>query len=111
MGSAALSCQGSTTSNGAMNLTSLATLLNGCEDKVKMACATENMPLPNMTEVSTWQVQKSLLTGHWPPSRRILKLPPEARQLTVKSAQQQRQPQAAQHQHRRPGGTSWPGIS
>merc|ERR1711981_461493 len=50
--SAALSCQGSTTSNGAMNLTSLATLLNGCEDKVKMACATENMPLPNMTEVS-----------------------------------------------------------
>ena len=34
-----------------MNLTSLATLLNGCEDKVKMACATENMPLPNMTEV------------------------------------------------------------
>merc|ERR1711981_793267 len=50
--SAALSCQGSTTSNGAMNLTSLATLLHGCEDKVKMACATENMPLPNMTEVS-----------------------------------------------------------
>merc|ERR1712038_1849121 len=50
--SAALSCQGSTTSNGAMNLTSLATLLNGCEDKVKAACATENMPLPNMTEVS-----------------------------------------------------------
>merc|ERR1712045_188056 len=43
--SAALSCQGSTTSNGAMNLTSLATLLNGCEDKVKMACATESMPL------------------------------------------------------------------
>merc|ERR1712062_466684 len=53
--SAALSCQGSTTSNGAMNLTSLATLLNGCEDKVKMACATENMPLPNMTEAcSCW---------------------------------------------------------
>merc|ERR1711992_492535 len=50
--SAALSCQGSTTSNGAMNLTSLATLLNGCEAKVKAACATENMPLPNMTEVS-----------------------------------------------------------
>merc|ERR1712088_1286716 len=50
--SAALSCQGSTTSSGAKNLTSLATLLNGCEDKVKMACATENMPLPNMTEVS-----------------------------------------------------------
>merc|ERR1712051_38811 len=50
--SAALSCQGSTTSNGAKNLTDLATLLNGCEDKVKMACATENMPLPNMTEVS-----------------------------------------------------------
>merc|ERR1711863_222216 len=50
--SAALSCQGSTTSNGAMNLTSLATLLNGCEVKVKAACATDNMPLPNMTEVS-----------------------------------------------------------
>merc|ERR1712037_773674 len=50
--SAALSCQGSTTSSGAKNLTNLATLLNGCEDKVKMACATENMPLPNMTEVS-----------------------------------------------------------
>merc|ERR1711981_1221230 len=50
--SSALSCQGSTTSNGAKNLTSLATLLNGCEAKVKMACATENMPLPNMTEVS-----------------------------------------------------------
>merc|ERR1712212_582251 len=44
--SAALSCQGSTTSNGAKNLTDLATLLNGCEAKVKMACATENMPLP-----------------------------------------------------------------
>merc|ERR1712088_199227 len=38
--SAALSCQGSTTSSGAKNLTSLATLLNGCEDKVKAACAT-----------------------------------------------------------------------
>merc|ERR1712001_755519 len=50
--SAALSCQGSTTSNGAKNLTNLATLLNGCEAKVKAACATENMPLPNMTEVS-----------------------------------------------------------
>merc|ERR1711981_734337 len=50
--SSALSCQGSTTSNGAKNLTSLAKLLNGCEAKVKMACATENMPLPNMTEVS-----------------------------------------------------------
>merc|ERR1712110_6913 len=50
--SAALSCQGSTTSNGAKNLTSLAKLLNSCEAKVKMACATENMPLPNMTEVS-----------------------------------------------------------
>merc|ERR1712158_15060 len=49
--SAALSCQGSTTSNGAKNLTDLATLLNGCEAKVKMACATENMPLPNITEV------------------------------------------------------------
>merc|ERR1712027_115384 len=50
--SAALSCQGSTTSSGAKNLTNLATLLNGCEAKVKAACATENMPLPNMTEVS-----------------------------------------------------------
>merc|ERR1712088_767092 len=50
--SAALSCQGSTTSSGAKNLTNLATLLNGCEVKVKAACATENMPLPNMTEVS-----------------------------------------------------------
>merc|ERR1711981_1019899 len=50
--SSALSCQGSTTSNGAKNLTSLAKLLNGCEAKVKAACATENMPLPNMTEVS-----------------------------------------------------------
>merc|ERR1712088_1022576 len=50
--SAALSCQGSTTSNGAKNLTALAALLNGCEAKVKTACATENMPLPNMTEVS-----------------------------------------------------------
>merc|ERR1712110_779503 len=50
--SSALSCQGSTTSNGAKNLTSLAKLFNSCEAKVKMACATENMPLPNMTEVS-----------------------------------------------------------
>merc|ERR1712116_67674 len=50
--SAALSCQGSTTSNGAKNLTDLATLLNGCEAKVKMACSTENMPLPNITEVT-----------------------------------------------------------
>jgi len=50
--SSALTCQGSTTSNGAKNLTDLAKLLNGCEAKVKMACATENMPLPNMTEVS-----------------------------------------------------------
>merc|ERR1712158_177041 len=50
--SAALSCQGSTTSSGAKNLTNLATLLNSCEAKVKAACATENMPLPNMTEVS-----------------------------------------------------------
>merc|ERR1719234_2814844 len=49
--SAALTCQGSTTSNGAKNLTDLATLLNGCEAKVKAACATENMPLPNITEV------------------------------------------------------------
>merc|ERR1712107_524517 len=50
--SAALSCQGSTTSNGAKNLTDLAALLNGCEAKVKTACSTENMPLPNITEVS-----------------------------------------------------------
>jgi len=50
--SAALSCQGSTNSSGAKNLTDLATLLNGCEVKVKAACATDNMPLPNMTEVS-----------------------------------------------------------
>merc|ERR1711934_448719 len=50
--SAALSCQGSTTSSGAKNLTDLATLLNGCEVKVKAACSTDNMPLPNMTEVS-----------------------------------------------------------
>merc|ERR1712172_398787 len=50
--SAALSCQGSTTSSGSKNLTDLATLLNGCEVKVKAACATDNMPLPNMTEVS-----------------------------------------------------------
>jgi hypothetical protein len=50
--SANLSCQGSTSSSGAKNLTDLATLLNGCETKVKAACATENMPLPNMTEVS-----------------------------------------------------------
>merc|ERR1712107_532424 len=35
--SAALSCQGSTTSNGAKNLTALAALLNGCEAKVKTA--------------------------------------------------------------------------
>merc|ERR1712027_22292 len=48
--SAALSCQGSTTSNGAKNLTALAALLNGCEAKVKTACSTENMPLPNVTE-------------------------------------------------------------
>merc|ERR1712010_105957 len=50
--SAALSCQGSTNSSGAKNLTDLATLLNGCEVKVKAACSTDNMPLPNMTEVS-----------------------------------------------------------
>merc|ERR1712203_631793 len=39
--SAALSCQGSTTSNGAMNLTSLATLLNGCEAKVKATSSSD----------------------------------------------------------------------
>merc|ERR1712038_95728 len=50
--SAALSCQGSTTSNGAKNLTALAAPLNGCEAKVKTACSTENMPLPNITEVT-----------------------------------------------------------
>merc|ERR1712233_241949 len=50
--SAALSCQGSTTSNGAKNLTALAAKLNGCEASVKAACATENFPTPNMTVVS-----------------------------------------------------------
>merc|ERR1711910_291728 len=50
--SAALSCQGSTTSNGAKNLTDLAAKLNGCEASVKAACATENFPTPNMTVVS-----------------------------------------------------------
>lgn len=34
-------------------MTDLATLLNGCEVKVKAACATDNMPLPNMTEVGS----------------------------------------------------------
>merc|ERR1712018_29932 len=51
--SAALSCQGSTTSNGAKNLTALATLLNGCEANVTAACATGNFPTPNMTVVSS----------------------------------------------------------
>merc|ERR1711990_363882 len=50
--SAALSCQGSTTSNGAKNLTDLAAKLNGCEASMKAACATENFPTPNMTVVS-----------------------------------------------------------
>merc|ERR1712130_808004 len=50
--SSALTCQGSTTSSGAKNLTNLATLLNGCEASVKAACATENFPTPNMTVVS-----------------------------------------------------------
>merc|ERR1712020_250129 len=50
--SSALSCQGSTTSNGAKNLTDLAAKLNGCEASVKAACATENFPTPNMTVVS-----------------------------------------------------------
>merc|ERR1712165_76939 len=61
--SAALSCQGSTTSNGAMNLTSLATLLNGCEAKVKTACSTENMPLPNITEVTACVDAKMTFKG------------------------------------------------
>merc|ERR1712038_114832 len=61
--SAALSCQGSTTSNGAMNLTSLATLLNGCEAKVKTACSTENMPLPNITEVTACVGAKMTFKG------------------------------------------------
>merc|ERR1711981_959317 len=61
--SSALSCQGSTTSNGAKNLTSLAKLLNGCEDKVKAACAAENMPLPNMTEVSACVSSMKTFTG------------------------------------------------
>merc|ERR1711936_1512985 len=61
--SAALSCQGSTTSNGAKNLTDLAALLNGCEAKVKAACSTENMPLPNTTEVSACVDAKMTFKG------------------------------------------------
>merc|ERR1712073_137659 len=61
--SAALSCQGSTTSNGAKNLTDLAALLNGCEAKVKTACSTENMPLPNITEVSACVDAKMTFKG------------------------------------------------
>merc|ERR1719361_2914569 len=61
--SAALSCQGSTTSNGAKNLTDLAALLNGCEAKVKAACSTENMPLPNITEVSACVDAKMTFKG------------------------------------------------
>merc|ERR1712055_511509 len=61
--SAALSCQGSTTSSGAKNLTNLATLLNGCEAKVKAACATENMPLPNMTEESACVSSMEMFKG------------------------------------------------
>merc|ERR1712038_117618 len=61
--SAALSCQGSTTSNGAKNLTDLAALLNGCEAKVKTACSTENMPLPNITEVSACVNAKMTFKG------------------------------------------------
>lgn len=61
--SAALSCQGSTTSNGAKNLTALAALLNGCEAKVKTACSTENMPLPNITEVSACVDAKMTFKG------------------------------------------------
>merc|ERR1712107_626631 len=61
--STALSCQGSTTSNGAKNLTALAALLNGCEAKVKTACSTENMPLPNITEVSACVDAKMTFKG------------------------------------------------
>merc|ERR1712088_308835 len=61
--SAALSCQGSTTSSGAKNLTALAALLNGCEAKVKTACSTENMPLPNITEVSACVDAKMTFKG------------------------------------------------
>merc|ERR1712079_589677 len=61
--SAALSCQGSTTSNGAKNLTALAALLNGCEAKVKTACSTENMPLPNITEVTACVDAKMTFKG------------------------------------------------
>merc|ERR1711997_1411350 len=61
--SAALSCQGSTTSNGAKNLTALAALLNGCEAKVKAACSTENMPLPNITEVTACVDAKMTFKG------------------------------------------------
>merc|ERR1711972_941833 len=61
--SAALSCQGSTTSNGAKNLTDLAALLNGCEAKVKAACSTENMPLPNITEVTACVDAKTTFKG------------------------------------------------
>merc|ERR1712172_487495 len=61
--SAALSCQGSTTSGGAKNLTDLATLLNGCEVKVKAACATDNMPLPNITEVSACKSAMTTFKG------------------------------------------------
>merc|ERR1712115_60338 len=61
--SAALSCQGSTTSNGAKNLTALAALPNGCEAKVKTACSTENMPLPNITEVTACVDAKMTFKG------------------------------------------------
>merc|ERR1712158_79481 len=61
--SAALSCQGNTTSNGAKNLTALAALLNGCEAKVKTACSTENMPLPNITGVSACVDAKMTFKG------------------------------------------------
>merc|ERR1712227_206489 len=61
--SSALSCQGSTISNGAKNLTALAALLNGCEAKVKTACSTENMPLPNITEVSACVDAKMTFKG------------------------------------------------
>merc|ERR1712227_128184 len=61
--SAALSCQGSTTSNGAKNLTALAALLNGCEAKVKTASSTENMPLPNITEVTACVDAKMTFKG------------------------------------------------
>ena len=46
------------------NLTDLAALLNGCEAKVKTACSTENMPLPNITEVSCLSSSLQIRVDH-----------------------------------------------